>query len=151
MKLKNLVACVSGVLLLSTWQYHELYYIVPIKKIFSKGQTAIINDVPTWQYHKLYYIEPIKKIFSKGQTAIINDVPNACGNSSCFQCVSVWFNSHPKHLHSSCSQYNHSLTWEIMINIFSDTSFRFGNLGSHHQTHIKYLCWGFRLVAPPII
>ena len=122
MKLKNLEACVSRVLLLSTWQYHELYYIVPIKKIFSKGQTAIINDVP-----------------------------NACGNSSCFQCVSVWFNSHPKHLHSSCSQYNHSLTWEIMINIFSDTSFRYDNLGSHYQTHIKYLCWGSRLVAPPII
>ena len=46
MKLKNLEACVSRVLLLSTWQYHELYYIVPIKKIFSKGQTAKINDVP---------------------------------------------------------------------------------------------------------
>ena len=79
-------------------------------------------------------------------------------NKWCSQCmwkllqyVSVWFNLHPKHLHSSCSQYNHILTWEIMINIFSDTSFRFGNLGSHHQTHIKYLCWGSRLVAPPII
>ena len=46
-----------------------------------------------------------------------NDVPYACGSSSCFHCVSLWFNSHPKHLHSACSQYNHRITWDIVIYI----------------------------------